>query len=210
MHMQRKTGLWVVVMLTGLLTACGSLLESGKPARQVYLLQTPTAPSPSSAPAENRAPTLIITVTAVPGMDSDLIQALGNDAQLSPVANAHWPDHLPEVLASITRHYLSDTGKFRSVRQGTIARPDQWLLEIEITAFHGTMNSNDSITGVVLELQGMLHCNDENHDLSIKQQANASGDSLSSLVAAHQQVLNAALHDLPDQIINACAENGHS
>ncbi len=208
MHTQRKTALWVAVMVTCLLTACGSLLESGKPARQVYLLQTPTAPT--HAPAENPAPTLVVAVTAVPGMDSDLVQALGNDAQLSPVANAHWPDNLPEVFASIARHYLSDSGKFTSVRQGTIARPDQWLLEIEITAFHGTMGAGSSITGVVLELQGMLNCNKENHDLSIKQQAGTSGDSLSALVAAHQQVLDAALRDLPDQVIQVCAENGRS
>jgi len=208
MHTQRKTAQWVAVMVTCLLTACGSLLESGKPARQVYVLQTPAAPAPASA--ENTAPTLVMSVTAVPGMDSDLVQTLGNDARLSPVANAHWPDNLPEVLSSITRHYLTETGKFESVRKGSIARPDQWLLELEITAFHGAMDGSGSITGVVLELQGMLHCNDANKDLSISQHAATVGDSLSGLVAAHQQVLDAALRELPDQIIQACTENTHS
>jgi ABC-type uncharacterized transport system auxiliary subunit len=201
---------WKIVRLaavagTCLLTACGGLLESGKAARQVYMLQTPGA---SSQPAGgDKATALVLSVSAIPGIDSDLVQVLDPDAQLSPVANAHWPDHLPEVLSSITRQYLSDTGQFESVRMGKIARPDQWLLELEISAFNGTRDASDSFTGVVLEMEGMLHCNDTNRDLSIHQQSGVAGDSLAALVSAHQQVLDAALRALPGQIIQACAEN---
>jgi len=62
----------------------------------------------------------------------------------------------------------------------------------------------------VLEMEGMLQCNDKNRDLSIHQQSGVAGDSLTALVAAHQQVLDAALRALPDQIIQACAETTHS
>ena len=200
--------LLAAVLGSCLLTACGSLLESGKFARQVYILQTPTVSS--QAPGGDKAPTLIVSVSAVPGMDSDEIQVLGSDAQLSPVANAHWPDNLPEVLSSITRHYLSDTGQFASVRVGRVARPDQWLLELEIVAFNGTRGASGNFTGVVLEIEGMLHCKDTNRDISIHQQSGVPGDSLTALVAAHQQVLDAALRALPGQIIQACAETTHS
>jgi ABC-type uncharacterized transport system auxiliary subunit len=201
---------WKIVQLaavagTCLLTACGGLLESGKAARQVYMLQTPGAAS--RATSGDKAPALVLSVTAVPGMDSDLVQVLGNDAQLSPVANAHWPDNLPEVLSSITRHYLSDTEQFESVRVGKIARPDQWLLELEVVAFNGTHDASDTITGVVLQMDGLLHCHDKNRDLSIRQQSGVAGGSLTALVAAHQQVLDSALRALPEQIIQACAEN---
>ena len=208
MRTQRKSILLAAVAVTCLLTACGSLLESGKPARQVYILQTPTV-SPQ-APGGDTAPTLIVSVSAVPGIDSDVIQVLGSDAQLSPVANAHWPDNLPEVLSSITRHYLSDTGQFTSVRVGRLARPDQWLLELEVVAFNGTRDASGNFTGVVLEMEGMLHCKDTNRDISIHQQSGVAGDSLTALVAAHQQVLDAALRELPGQIIQACAENTRS
>ena len=208
MRTQRKSILLAAMVVTCLLTACGSLLESGKAVRQVYILQTPTVSA--QAPGGDKAPTLIVSVFAVPGMDSDVIQVLGSDAQLSPVANAHWPDNLPEVLSSITRHYLSDTGQFASVRVGRVARPDQWLLELEVGAFNGTRDASGNFTGVVLEIEGMLHCNDKNRDLSIHQQSGVAGDSLTALVAAHQQVLDAALRALPDQIIQACAETTHS
>lgn len=208
MRTQRKSILLAALVLTCLLTACGSLLESGKPARQVYMLRTPSVSQ--QPPGGDKAATLIVSVSAVPGMDSDEIQVFGSDAQLSPVANAHWPDNLPEVLSSITRHYLSDSGRFVSVRVGRVARPDQWLLELEVSAFNGTRDASGNITGVVLELEGMLHCNDKNRDLSIHQQAGVAGESLTALVAAHQQVLDAALRALPDQIIQACAETPHS
>jgi len=208
MRTQRKSILLAAVVVTCLLTACGSLLESGKPARQVYMLQTPSvAPQP---PGGEQAATLIVSVSAVPGMDSDVIQVLGSDAQLSPVANAHWPDNLPEVLSSITRHYLSDTGQFVSVRVGRVARPDQWLLELEVGAFNGTQDASGNFTDVVLEMEGMLHCNGKNRDLSIHQQTGVAGDSLTALVAAHQQALDAALRALPGEIIQACAETAHS
>ena len=205
MRTQWKTIRLAAVAGICLLTACGGLLESGKAARQVYMLQTPDA---SSQPASSdKAAALLLSVSAVPGIDSDLVQVLDPDAQLSPVANAHWPDNLPEVLSSITRHYLSDTGQFESVRLGRIARPEQWLLELEVSAFNGTRDTSGSFTGVVLEMDGMLHCNDQNRDLSIHQQSGVAGDSLTALVAAHQQVLDAALRALPGQIIQACAEN---
>jgi ABC-type uncharacterized transport system auxiliary subunit len=184
-----------------LLTCCG-VLESGKPARQVYLLQTPAAPA-HVRPQEN-APALIISVTAVPGLDTDRILVLAQDARLNPVANAHWPDHMPEVFTSIIRRYLSDSQQFNTVIQGNIARPGEWLLELELQAFYGTQGAAGAISGVVLELEGLLRCNGERHVLRMAQQASANGENLTGLVAAHQRVIDAALNELPADIVEAC------
>ena len=190
-----------LIALSLSLTCCG-LLESGKPARQVYLLDTPLAPASSGqTPA---APTLIISVSAVPGLDTDRILVLGEDARLNPVANAHWPDHMPEVFTSITRRYLSDSRQFLSVIQGSIARPGEWLLELELQAFYGTQSSADITSGVTLQMEGLLRCGGKHHVLRITQQSPVSGDNLSSLVAAHQRVLDAAMRELPSDIVNAC------
>lgn len=197
--------LWLVMALAfyALIAGCGSILESGKPARQVYLLHTPAASSPA-AQAETPA-TLVISLRAVPGLDTDLILVLGADAQLKPVENAHWADNMPEVITSITRRYLSDSHDFRTVRTGTIARPDEWLLELELQAFYGTQDAAGNTSAVELKMEGILRCNDAQNVLRITEQTGASSDSLATLVAAHQRVLDMALQELPARILQTCA-----
>lgn len=182
------------------LAACGSVLDSGKPARQVYLLHTPTAVhSP-----ETTAPALLISVTAVPGLDSDHIMALGRDASLVPVANAHWPDHMPEVFTSIVRRYLSETRQFSSVQDSGIARPGEWQLELELQAFYGLLDAGGNTTGVQLRMEGLLRCGDARHVLRVAEESGVDSSSLASLVAAHQNVVDAAMQGLPQRIIAAC------
>ncbi len=188
-----------------LLVTCCGVLESGKPARQVYLLQTPAAPA-HAGPVEN-APTLIISVSAVPGLDTDHILVLGSDARLNPVANAHWPDHMPEVFTSITRRYLSDSAEFRTVREGSIARPGEWLLELELQAFYGAQGPLGNTSEVILELEGLLRCGGKQHVLRIAQQTSVGGENLSALVAAHQRVIDAAMHELPSSVVTACTHS---
>jgi ABC-type uncharacterized transport system auxiliary subunit len=180
------------------------ILDSGKPARQVYLLQTPSAPARVEA-APGTA-TLIISVNAVPGLDTDRILVLGNDARLNPVANAHWTDHMPEVFTSITRRYLSDTHLFRTVRQGSIARPDEWLLELELQAFYGLQDSSGETSSVVLQLEGLLRCGNTQKVLRIDQRAAAGGDNLAALVAAHQRVIDTGMEKLSADMVLACAQ----
>lgn len=179
-----------------------SILESDKPARQVYLLHTPSVAG-QAAPAEG-APVLIISVKAVPGLDTDRILVLGQDAHLVPVANAHWPDHMPEVFTSISRRYLSNTQQFRAVREGSIARPDEWLLELELQAFYGIQSSANTTTAVEWQMEGLLRCSKVQSVLRVAQRATVNGDSLSALVAAHQQVIDAGMQALSAKLNEAC------
>jgi ABC-type uncharacterized transport system auxiliary subunit len=192
----------VAALIVCLVPAACGILESGKPARQVYLLQTPAAVS-HAEPAEN-APVLIISVKAVPGLDTDRIMVLGNDAHLLPVANAHWPDHMPEVFTSITRRYLSNTGRFQAVREGSIARPDEWLLELELQAFYGIQNSADETSAVELQMEGLLRCGNSQKVLHVAQKASVHDGGLAVLVAAHQQVVDAAMQALSEKLNGAC------
>lgn len=195
---------WVALSLS-LLAACGSVLESGKPARQVYLLEAPEV-SGSPKLAEPLT-TLIVSVSAVPGLDSDNIQVLSSDAQMIPVGNAHWVDNMPEVFSSITRRFLSNSGDFKSVRKGTLARPGEWFLELELQAFYGTQNSSGATNSVELKMEGQLRCNGQQQVLHVADQSPANGESLSSLVAAHQNVLNGSMKTLLAAIVNACGQN---
>ncbi len=183
------------------LAGCSGVLESGKPARQVYMLQPPTS---SESASSHNPQTLIMSVKAVPGLDTDRILVLGNDARLNPVSNARWSDHLPEVFTSITRRYLSDTNHFGAVKEGHISRPDEWQLELELQAFYGTQSSSGYTDGVELMMEGLLYCGGEQFVLRVSHQVSASGESISALVAAHQRVLDKALKQLPQQINENC------
>ncbi|MGH8034010.1 MAG: ABC-type transport auxiliary lipoprotein family protein [Lysobacterales bacterium] len=187
----------------GLMTACSGVLESGKPARQVYLLHSPAvaANSGSSAPEGK----VILSVHAVPGLDTDQVLVLGTDARLLPAANARWADNLPEVFTSITRRYLSDTRQFKAVHVGSLARPDEWLVELELQAFYGIQGTGGATTGVELSMEIMLRCSDKRDVERISQRVGTSGDTLASLVAAHQQALDSAMQELPGLITRICS-----
>ena len=183
------------------LAACTGVLESGKPARQVYLLHTPSTPASAT---EATHPSLLISVTAVPGLDSDRIMALGQDARLVPIANTHWPDHMPEVFTSIVRRYLSESRQFRSVREGGIPRPGEWQLELELQAFYGLLDAEGNATSVLLKMEGLVRCGGTEHVLRITEETAVDSTTAASLVAAHQRVINAAVQGLPGRITTDC------
>ena len=196
----------ILMLACACLAACGSVLDSGKPARQVYLLQTPSAQAATGTPA----PVLVISVTAVPGLDTDVIMALGDDSRLVPVANAHWPDHMPEVFTSIIRRYLSETRRFRAVQEGEIARPGEWQLDLELQAFYGILDSSGGTTAVQLKMEGLLQCGDDQQVLRLAEESGVDSGSLASLVAAHQRVVDAAMRGLPERITAICPAPGQS
>ncbi len=189
-----------------MLSACSGVLESGKPARQVYLLHPPRQMA-AAAPAAS-VQHLVINVTAVPGLDTDLILALGPDARMNPVANAHWPDNLPEVFTSLSRRTLSESGLFQGVSSGTLARPSEWMLELELQAFYGVQGAGGQIDQVRLAMEGQLQCHGQRHVLDIAAQAASNGTSLASLVRSHQQVIDSGLGDLPQRISSLCQTAG--
>ena len=194
---------WFLVTLAAIASSgCSGVLESSKPPREVYLLQPPAVSSQSTTGASRV--NLVLSVSAVPGLDSDRILVLGPDARLNPVVNAHWADHMPEVITSITRRFLSATGRFATVQQGALARPGDWLLQLELQAFFGVQDSTAEVTSVLLQWEGLLQCNDHRHGLRWQEKITVRGSSLSSLVAAHQRALDTALQQLPASIEQAC------
>lgn len=190
-----------LICVTISLSACAGVFESNKPARQVYLLQAPTG-SPATPAAD--APKLVLSVDTVPGLDTDNIQVLHPNARLFPVANAHWPDNLPEVMSSLSRRALMDSGLFKSVSMANLARPGEWWLELELQAFYGLQDSSGTTTSVQVALEGTVRCGDKTDVLRLDSRRSVHSDSLPDLVAAHQQALNEVLQALPNRIQQAC------
>ena len=200
--MKMKTLLPVLVTMTLLLAACSGVMDSKQPARQYYMLE----PYSGSADATSavQGPELAITVSAVPGLDTDRVLALRSDARLNQYANARWPDHLPEVLTSVMKRSLASTGRFSAVEEGTRASGDGWLLKLEVQQFYGIRNASGDTSTVIVEMTGSIECNDLRGSFTLSDSNPVSDERLSAVVAAHQRGLDDVTRQLLEQISKTC------
>lgn len=189
-----------------LLTACAGLLTSEQPARQNYLLRPYEA---NFAPAGGAAqPDLLLHLSVIPGLDTDRILALGTDARLNHYANARWPDHLPEVLASVMQRSLQSTGRFADVKVAPTGAEDAWTLDLELREFYGIQDAAGSTSSVHAGLAGRLVCGDQAHALSAAESTPVAEERLAAVVAAHQAALDSVTRQLIERMQALCAAEG--
>jgi len=200
--MKKKTLLLALAAMTMLLAACSGVMDSKQPARQVYMLTPYSGAADAANPAQG--PELSITVSAVPGLDTDRVQALSNDARLNQYANARWPDHLPEVLTSVMKRSLASTGRFSAVEESTRASGDGWLLLLEVQQFYGIRNASGDTSAVIVEMTGSIECNDLRGSFTLSDSNPVGDERLSAVVASHQQGLDDVTRQLLEQISKTC------
>lgn len=184
-----------------LLQACSGILTSEQAAKQYYLL----TPYQSAAPIETAEPRVKIglSVKAVPGLDTDRIQALGADARLNRYGNARWPDHLPEVLTSVLRRSLEATGRY-DTREFMAGNADDWNLRLEARQFYGLQTAAGDTRSVVVELAGSLVCAGREQPVHLTASSPVAEQRLAAVVAAHQAGLDSITRDLLDLLERAC------
>ena len=178
----------IVLLLVTALSACSGVLTSEQPAKQYYTLMP--LKNNGSAVKVDTLPALTISVTAVPGLDTDRILALGADARLHRYANARWPDHLPEVLTSVLKRSLLASGNFSAVHSGT-STGDVWGLELEVQQFYGTRDGSGTTSSVLVEMAGELKCSGDHHQIGLSDSSRVAVERRSVIVAALQARLYA-------------------
>jgi ABC-type uncharacterized transport system auxiliary subunit len=199
-----ESGLLPVLLSALLLQACSGVLTSQQPAKQYYLL-TPYS-SPVKAAADATRVELNLNVSAVPGLDTDRILALGADAGLNHYANARWPDHLPEVLTSVLQRSLEATGQFDTVRAAPRSLDQGWVLQLEVREFYGIQRVAGSTSSVAVGLAGRINCNGSHHALHLRDSSPVADERLSAVVAAHQAGLDRVTQQLIEQISGFCGD----
>lgn len=196
---------WILALLpllaSGLITACSGVLTSDQPSKRYYTLMPLTA---VAAPAPADAPMLAMALRAVPGLDSDRIQALGPDASIQRYANARWPDHLPEVLSSVLRRSLENSGRFAAVTTGARPPAGAWTLELEVQQFYGLRSASAATRSVIVEIAGDLACENRRERLRLEHSAPVGEERLAAVVAAHQAGLDSVTRQLLALIESAC------
>jgi ABC-type uncharacterized transport system auxiliary subunit len=201
--MKTKTLLPALALLTLLLAACSGVMDSAQPARQYYMLVPYTGSTGASDPSTG--PVLSVAVSAVPGLDSNRVQALSSDARLSPYANARWPDHLPEVLSSVIQRSLASTGRFSAVENSSRASGDGWLLNLEVRQFYGIRSGSGNTSSVIVEIGGSIECGDQRGSFTLSDTNSVADEHLSAVVSAHQQGLDDVTRQLVEQINKTCS-----
>lgn len=181
---------------------CSGLLTSEQAARQYYLL----APLREPVTLTTEAPSthLALQVSAIPGLDTDQLLALGVDARLQQYSNARWPDHLPEVLTSTLQRSLESSGGFTSVEAADRADNDGWLLGLEVREFFGIRDAAGNTSSVRVALTGAVNCGGERHPLTLSSTQAVDEQRLATVVAAHQAGLDAVTRQLIEQVAQTC------
>lgn len=200
--MKRISAITCLLAMTSLTVACGGVMTSDHPTRQIYLLEPYSVQSDENT--GDPWPALALAVTAVPGLDTDHIQALSTDASLKHYANARWADFLPEVLSSVLRRSLASTGRFEAVKATVAPDSGDWTLALEVQQFFGNQDASGNTSSVEARFEGLLHCNDEDHQLQMSVSRTVREERLSVVVRAHQQALDGITQQLVDQIMESC------
>jgi ABC-type uncharacterized transport system auxiliary subunit len=110
--------------------------------------------------------------------------------------NLAWPEHLPEVLASVlTRSF--EQGGWGAVRSGDRARgAGECLLDLETRAFYGRVNSEHVTQRVEVRFDGTLNCETTQQPVSARQEIPVAENRMGTIVAAFQTALGESVEDL--------------
>jgi ABC-type uncharacterized transport system auxiliary subunit len=176
----------ILMLFTG---ACTGLTQSDKPAISKWWLEPYVA---ASQPVTVDLPVSVaLSVTVVPGLDTDRILTLSDDAELGQFASARWVDNLPELLASLLERSLQATGQFVIVPESAASRPGNCLLELEFREFFADLGSGGTTSGVRIATHGRFQCGS---DAAVVIQLNVSepvaDERMNVIVAAFQQAMD--------------------
>lgn len=193
--MIRRSMIAMFVLLGLGLTGCGSLLQSdAPPATQWWLV-----PSPLSESTARLQSPLILQLDVVPGLDTDRILNLNENARLNSYSGATWPDDLPDVLESLLQRSLESISD-APVRRGTRADASGCLLRLQVREFFGRVDSTGVTHKVQFEIHGELTCPQFSRVVSSRQSASVSENRMGPIIGAFQRALDDGLQDLATQL----------
>ena len=172
------------------LSACSGLTQSDKPATKTWWLE----PYTDLAPAESSDSVLLlnVSVTVVPGLDTDQILTLSDKAQLNSYSAARWAENLPELLSSLSERSLESSGRFE-----VVSALEQCNLDLELQEFFADLNPSGQTNGVRIAINGRYQCeNGEVESLRLNASIPVLDESMSVIVSSFQQAMDRVMKDL--------------
>ena len=98
------------------INACSGLTQSDRPATNTWWLEPYT--DMSGLPSSDPALLVAVSVTVVPGLDTDRILTLSQKSQLNHYSGARWADNLPELLTSMVTRTIQASPRFELAAGG--------------------------------------------------------------------------------------------
>ena len=199
MHTTNKSVVFCLLILALSVSACGGLTHSDKPATNTWWLEPYTGMTQETP----SAPALLvaISITVVPGLDTDRILTLSDDAELNQFAAARWADNLPELVTSLVGRTLEASGRFEIVSGRAGGSSENCELQLELQEFFGSLNASGQTIGVQIGIDGRYQCeSDEPVSLKLNASIPVHDDRMSVIVAAFQQAMDSAMKDLLEQL----------
>lgn len=200
--MEISTKLLGIFAISCAVSACSGLFESRQPAQRIYWLEPLIVQQ--NAPTDGKLPSLVVSVTAAPGLDTDRILVLEADARLNYYASARWPDSIAAVLESLLRSTLESTGRYTRVTRGATSRSADLHLDLEVREVYTLTTDSDRAHTVRMVLKGYLDCTDRERSIVIRADVGIQNNRLSDIVAAYQQALGKVSQQLVERTAEPC------
>ena len=204
MMLGRKQLLIFLMSVLGIV-GCAGMLDSNQPAERTYWLKPLIVQSANTE--SDSLPSLVVTVRAAPGLDTDRLLILESGARLNDYAAARWTDSVPEVLESLLRRTLESTGEYARVSGSIGARSTDWQLELEVREFYVVATSPAGVSRVRMALSGYANCSNTDHVISMLADVDFYDERLSVIVAAHERALHEVSRQMVTQLSQACGSN---
>ena len=199
MNITNKFVVFCLLILTLSMSACSGLTHSDKPATNTWWLEPYTGMT-QEAPSEP-APLVAISITVVPGLDTDRILTLSDDAVLNQFAASRWADNLPELVTSLVSRTLEASGRFEIVSGRAGGGSESCELQLELQGFFAHLSSSGQTTDVQVAIEGRFQCeSDEPVPLNLNASIPVHDERMSVIVAAFQQAMNSVMKDLLEQL----------
>ena len=187
--------LLALLLMALLLAACGGLTRSDKPVTRTWMLM----PIEYSVQASSSEPvtSVVVSVVVVPGLDTDRILTLSEDAELNYFAAARWADHIPEMLESLTGRTLQASGNFDVISSHAGGGHEDCDLRLEVQEFFAFSGSPGSAYEVRIAIGGQYSCRSgKSKPIRVQASIPVYEGNMSVIVAAFQKGTDEVLTDL--------------
>jgi len=179
------------------ISACSGLNRSDKPALTTWWLE----PYKSNATVPSTEPpvSVSVSVTVIPGLDTQQILTLSENAEMNKFAAARWADSLPELTASLVARSLESSGRFE-VLSGS-GNTNACDLELEVREFYARLDSSGQTRGVRVAIHGRYLCTgSEPVMIHLNALTPVHDDRMTVIVAAFQQAVDDVMKNLLEAI----------
>jgi len=199
MNISRTIFIFSLSLLSILLNACSGLTSSDQPASATWWLKPYTGAMQANS---HEAPRMIeVSVTVVPGLDTNRILTLSDDAELNRYAAARWADNLPELFESLVGRTLESSGRFE-VAAGRIKSGSEYcVLQLEVREFFAELDGDGKTSGVRVAIDGRHQCGAaETVSIRLSASLRVHDDRMSVIVAAFQRAVDSVLEEMLEKI----------